>query len=64
MVGYLCIVLLKNYRTVAEIAKSFAKTGINDYIQSFCEATTSGDIIHDEYNETFHQKPYQPIEGY
>ena len=30
----------QNYRTVAEIAKSFAKIGINDYIQSFCETTS------------------------
>ena len=30
----------QNYRTVAEIAKSFAKIAINDYIQSFCETTS------------------------
>ena len=26
--------------TVAKIEKNFAKTGINDYIQSFCETTS------------------------
>ena len=43
-----------------EIAKNFANTGINDYVQGFCETTSDqdyGDIIYDEaYNETFHQK--------
>ena len=30
----------KNYGTVADIAKKFSKTGINDYVQNFCETKT------------------------
>ena len=30
----------QNYRTISEIAKNFAKTCINNYVQSFCETTS------------------------
>ena len=39
-----------------KLKKNFAKTGINNYVQSFCDVDY-GDMIYDEaYNKTFHQK--------
>ena len=39
-----------------KLKKNFAQTGINNYVQSFCDVDY-GDMIYDEaYNKTFHQK--------
>ena len=52
----------QSYRTVAKIAKNFAETGINNYVQSFCETTprfmtyVTWFMMKLKYNKTFHQK--------
>ena len=39
----------KTVELLRKLAKKFAKTGINDYIQRFCESTSRyGDVIYDE----------------
>ena len=37
---YLKVITTKVNKTVTEIAKHFAKTGIKDYVQSLCETTS------------------------
>ena len=48
---------LQNYKTVAEIARNFAKTRINNYVQRFCETISRlRQQVYDEaYNKKFNQ---------